>query len=74
VPSWKARDDLSGPQIARFLEEHVAEMLSVSPPESKHALDLEALRSPDITFWPVMDRGAWSAAGRSSGWTRATPR
>jgi len=37
-------DDLSGPLIARFLEEHVTEMLSVSPPESKHALDLEALR------------------------------
>jgi putative acetyltransferase len=56
-------DDLSGPQIARFLEEHVAEMLSVSPPESKHALDLEALRSPDITFWSVMDRGAVVGCG-----------
>src|SRR2546430_8601061 len=56
-------DDLSGPQIARFLEEHVAEMLSVSPPESKHALDLEALRGPDITFWSVMDRGAVVGCG-----------
>jgi putative acetyltransferase len=50
-------DDLTGPQIARFLEEHVAEMLSVSPPESKHALDLDALRAPGITFWSVMDGG-----------------
>ena len=48
-------DDLTGPQIARFLEEHVQEMLSITPPESKHALDLEALRGPDITFWSVMD-------------------
>jgi putative acetyltransferase len=24
-----------------------------SPPESIHALDLEALRNPDITFWSV---------------------
>jgi putative acetyltransferase len=48
-------DDLTGPQIARFLDEHVAEMLSITPPESKHALDLETLRGPGITFWSVMD-------------------
>ena len=43
-------DDLTGPQIARFLDEHVSEMLSITPPESKHALDLEMLRGPGITF------------------------
>jgi putative acetyltransferase len=48
-------DDLSGPQIARFLEEHVLQMRSVTPPESKHALDLDALRQPEITFWSVSD-------------------
>jgi len=37
-------DDLTGPQIASFLDEHVREMLSITPPESKHALDLETLR------------------------------
>lgn len=47
-------DDLSGAEIAVFLAEHVAEMLSVTPPESKHALDLEGLRRPDITFWSVL--------------------
>lgn len=26
-------------------------MRSVSPPESVHALDIEGLRKPDITFW-----------------------
>jgi len=26
-------------------------MYELSPPESVHALDLESLRSPDITFW-----------------------
>ncbi|MBK1876787.1 GNAT family N-acetyltransferase [Pelagicoccus mobilis] len=46
-------DDLSGPEIATFLEEHIADMKSVSPPESKHALDLEGLRSPDVTFWSL---------------------
>jgi putative acetyltransferase len=48
-------DDLSGPQIAGFLDEHVREMLSVSPPESKHALDLDGLRQPEVTFWTVRD-------------------
>jgi putative acetyltransferase len=32
-------------------------MRSVSPPESKHALDLDALRIPEITFWSVSDAG-----------------
>lgn len=49
-------DDLSGPQIARFLDEHVQEMRSITPsPDSKHALDLDDLRQPEITFWSVMD-------------------
>lgn len=46
-------DDLSGPEIAAFLEEHIREMRSVSPPESKHALDLAGLRKPEITFWTL---------------------
>ena len=46
-------DDLSGKAIADFLEEHIEEMKAVSPPESKHALDLDSLRKPQITFWTV---------------------
>lgn len=48
-------DDLSGPQIAEFLAEHVEQMRSITPLESKHALDLDALRKPEVTFWSVMD-------------------
>jgi putative acetyltransferase len=48
-------DDLSGSEITEFLEEHISEMKSVSLPESKHALDLEGLRKPEITFWTVWD-------------------
>lgn len=48
-------DDLSGPGITEFLQEHVQEMRSITPLESKHALDLDALREPDVTFWSVMD-------------------
>jgi putative acetyltransferase len=48
-------DDLSGPQIAGFLAEHILEMRSITPLESKFALDLDGLRAPDITFWSVWD-------------------
>lgn len=48
-------DDLRGPEIAAFLEEHLDDMYAVSPPESVHALDLDGLRKPEITFWSVWD-------------------
>ena len=48
-------DDLSGPEIAEFLNEHVEEMRSITPLESKHALDLDGLRQPEVTFWSVLD-------------------
>lgn len=48
-------DDLRGPEIAAFLEQHILEMKSVTPPESKHALDLDGLRKPEISFWTVWD-------------------
>jgi len=48
-------DGLSGPEIAAFLQEHLDDMRAVSPPESKHALDLDGLRQPDVTFWSVYD-------------------
>lgn len=48
-------DDLSGPEIAGFLGEHVQQMRSITPPESAHALDLDGLRKPEVTFWSVMD-------------------
>jgi len=48
-------DDLSGPAIRALLEEHLRSMHELSPPESVHALDLQGLRSPDITFWCAWD-------------------
>ncbi|MFB4310622.1 GNAT family N-acetyltransferase [Actinomadura sp. GTD37] len=56
-------DDLSGPRVAEFLAEHLREMRSVTPLESKHALDLDALRKPDVTFWSVMDGDAVVGCG-----------
>jgi putative acetyltransferase len=58
-----ATDDLSGPEIAEFLAEHLRQLRSVSPPESTHALDLDALRRPDVTFWAVRDGGELVGCG-----------
>ena len=44
-------DDLSGARIRRFLREHLENMHAITPPESVHALDLDGLRAPGITFW-----------------------
>ncbi|MDN3652255.1 GNAT family N-acetyltransferase [Thalassotalea ponticola] len=44
-------DDLSGGEVIKLLEEHLADMYATSPPESVHALDIDALKSPNITFF-----------------------
>ena len=46
-------DDLKGLEIAALLTEHLECMAQVSPPESRHALNLEQLRQPGITFGTV---------------------
>jgi putative acetyltransferase len=48
-------DDLQGPEIRALLEEHLRHMHEMSPPESVHALDIDALRRPDITFWTAWE-------------------
>lgn len=48
-------DDLSHHAIHALLREHLQSMHELSPPESVHALDLERLRSPEITFWTAWD-------------------
>ena len=48
-------DDLSSPEIAALLNEHLANMRAITPPESVHALPMEGLRSQDVTFWSVWD-------------------
>jgi putative acetyltransferase len=46
-------DDLSSPEIAEFLAEHLRSLAQVTPPESRHALSLDGLRQPDVAFWSV---------------------
>ena len=48
-------DDLSRAEIHALLEEHLQGMHELSLPESVHALDLEKLRRPGITFWSAWE-------------------
>jgi putative acetyltransferase len=48
-------DDLSRPAIQALLSEHLQNMHELSPPESVHALDIEKLRAPEITFWSAWE-------------------
>lgn len=45
------QDDLRDPRIEAFMAEHLADMHATSPPESVHALDMGALRRPEISFF-----------------------
>jgi putative acetyltransferase len=49
-------DDLQGTEIRGLLQEHLDSMKLYSPPESIHALDLAALRQPEITFWTAWEK------------------
>lgn len=51
-------DDLRGEAIARLLQRHLDFAHEHTPPESIHALDIERLRVPEITFW-----SAWEGDG-----------
>ena len=48
-------DDLSRPKVHALLEEHLANMYELSPPDQVFALDLNRLRASDITFWTVWE-------------------
>lgn len=48
-------EDLEHPAVISLLAEHLGNMYELSPPESVHALDVERLKSPDITFWGVWE-------------------
>ena len=51
-------DDLTSSETIEFLEEHVRQLRELGPPESTHALDLEALRAPGVVFWTARDADA----------------
>jgi putative acetyltransferase len=44
-------DDLSGTAIRALVAHHLAAMQANSPPDKVHALPVEALRAPGVTFY-----------------------
>lgn len=48
-------DDLQDPLVHALLREHLAGVALHSPPESIHALDLDGLRAPGMSFWTAWD-------------------
>lgn len=56
-------DDLQGDAIKDLLRLHLDAMHQHSPPESVHALDVEALRHPTITFWTAYAHGELLGCG-----------
>ena len=42
---------LDHPDVVALLREHLHDFAQLSPPESMHALGLDALRSADVSFW-----------------------
>jgi putative acetyltransferase len=48
-------EDPATPDITELLNQHLDEMRSISPPESKHAFDVESLRADVVKFWTARD-------------------
>lgn len=47
--------DFDDPHLTRFLQEHLDDISPTAPPESRHALDLEGLRRPNVRLWVAQD-------------------
>ncbi len=56
-------DDLSGAPVAALLQLHLDDMYKWTPPESVHAMPIERLRAPDVTFYTAWDESRLAACG-----------
>lgn len=64
MPEYRiTEDDLTGSEIAALLRLHLDEMHQWSPPESVHAMPIERLRQPDVTFFSAWDGARLAACG-----------
>ncbi|WP_113927082.1 GNAT family N-acetyltransferase [Bacillus sp. P14.5] len=48
-------DDLTGEDVKALIMDHLQNMALHSPEESRHALNLDGLRKPGITFWSAWE-------------------
>ena len=55
--------DLSDRRIIDLLQVHLSSARAATAPGSAHALDIEGLKSPDISFWTIWDDDALVGIG-----------
>jgi putative acetyltransferase len=56
-------DDLTGEASRGLIARHLAGMYASSPPESVHALDVDKLRQPNVTFFTAWLGGEIAGCG-----------
>ena len=56
-------DDLGGAEVIALLALHLEEMHRLSPPCKVHAMPVERLREPDVTFYSAWDGERLAAVG-----------
>lgn len=56
-------DDLSSAEVQSLIAEHLSGMHSNSPPGHVHALAIENLRAPSVTFWTAWVDGTLCGCG-----------
>ena len=56
-------DDPARPDVRSLLEQHLALMHAQSPPEDVHALDLDGLLDPSVSFFSCRSQGELLAVG-----------
>ncbi|MBK8097069.1 MAG: GNAT family N-acetyltransferase [Planctomycetes bacterium] len=57
------QDDLSTAEVQALVAEHLAGMHASSPPGHVHALAIERLRAPGVTFWTAWIDGVLCGCG-----------
>ena len=56
-------DELDSLDVQNLVEQHYAELRSLSPPEACHVLPAIGLRDPAVTLWSAREKGQLVAVG-----------
>jgi putative acetyltransferase len=64
MPTWNvAKEDPRNADIVELLERHLEFARGATPPEDVHALDLDGLLDPTVTFFSLRDNGTLLGIG-----------
>ena len=63
MPILVRSDDLSSPQVQALIAEHLAGMHGNTPAGHVHALAIDGLRAPEVTFWSAWFDGQLAGCG-----------